>query len=349
MLSCGRILVFQTAFTGDVILTLPLIQALRVQFPDVSVDVVVVPEAFVAIANHPSIKTIIPYDKKGKEKGLASAYSLIRRLRKANYDAAIIPHRSLRSAAICFLADIQRRIGFSTSAGRFLFSDVVNYERENHEIDRNLSLLHPLGIEIPRRELPILYPSPEDVRTVEALLCNQSSINKENMIAVAPGSVWATKRWLLDRYVSLCEELSDTGFTIAVIGGKEDSPLGDAIERSVKSVVNAIGKLTVLQSAELIRRCRVAITNDSAPMHLAVAMRTPVVAIFGATVPEFGFAPLGEHDEVVQTFGLDCRPCAIHGGNSCPIKTFVCMKNIQVENVLEKVHSIISKVGVEEA
>ena len=104
-----------------------------------------------------------------------------------------------------------------------------------------------------------------------------------------------------------------------------------------------MGELTLLQSGELIRRCRVLIANDSAPMHMAVAVRTPVVAIFGATVPEFGFTPLGEHDVVVQTLGLECRPCAIHGGTSCPIKTFVCMKDIQVADVLDRVNDILAK------
>jgi len=345
--SPGRILVFQTAFTGDVVLTLPLIQALHAHLPNVVIDVVVIPGPDRVIANHPAINNIISYDKKGKERGLAAAWLLVQRLRQANYDVAIIPHRSLRSATICYLTEIPHRIGFSTNAGRFLLTDVVKYEKESHEIVRNLNLLRPLGIAVQSKELPRLYPSRDDSRAVDDLLCKYSSINRENMIAVAPGSVWATKRWLSERYVGLCTKLADEGFSIALIGGKEDLQLGDAIESSVKSglAVNAMGKLTVLQSAALIGRCKLAVTNDSSPMHLAVAMRTPVIAIFGATVPEFGFGPLGEHDEVVQTLGLKCRPCAIHGSNNCPIKTFDCMKNIQVENVLEKVHAILSKLN----
>ena len=84
-------------------------------------------------------------------------------------------------------------------------------------------------------------------------------------------------------------------------------------------------------------------TNDSAPLHIGVAMRTPVAAIFGATVPEFGFAPYGEHDIVIETKELDCRPCAIHGGTVCPIGTFVCMKNIEARMVYERVIGILKK------
>jgi heptosyltransferase-2 len=95
--------------------------------------------------------------------------------------------------------------------------------------------------------------------------------------------------------------------------------------------------LTLLESAELIRRCRVIVSNDSAPAHLASAVGTPVVAIFGATVPRFGFGPRGPGDIVVETEGLFCRPCGIHGGNSCPIKTFECMERILPERVFREV------------
>ncbi|HEY6193358.1 MAG TPA: glycosyltransferase family 9 protein, partial [Bacteroidota bacterium] len=98
---------------------------------------------------------------------------------------------------------------------------------------------------------------------------------------------------------------------------------------------------SILQSAELIRRCRALVCNDSAPMHLAVAVRTPVVAIFGATVPEFGFAPIGERDVVLETKGLPCRPCSIHGGDVCPVKTFVCMLDIPVGRVVEAVEKLL--------
>lgn len=337
-----RVLVFQTAFTGDVVLTLPLVQVLYREFPDALIDIVAVPSAASVIANHPAIHRVIPYDKKGAERGILPALALARRLRASNYSVALVPHRSLRSAAICASAGIPQRIGFTASAGRWMLTDVVPYEKEKHEIRRTLSLLLPLGIVPPERELPGLFPSGNDRRVVDELLAASPSVKSENMVAVAPGSVWATKRWLPERYRELCEGLVREGFSIALIGGSEDVPLGRQIEARCRGVLNAIGKLSMLQSADLIGRCRVAVTNDSSPMHLAVAMRTPVVAIFGATVPEFGFAPLGDKDLVLETRGLECRPCAIHGGNSCPIRTFVCMNNIQVQDVITGVHNVLS-------
>ncbi|MDE3059308.1 MAG: glycosyltransferase family 9 protein, partial [Bacteroidota bacterium] len=107
-------------------------------------------------------------------------------------------------------------------------------------------------------------------------------------------------------------------------------------------VRSAAGMFSILRSAELIRRCDVLISNDSAPMHLAVAMRTPVVAIFGATSPAFGFAPYGKRDVVVQRNDLDCRPCSIHGGGKCPIGTFDCMTGISAKRVCEEAEEVLA-------
>lgn len=347
----GRILVFQTAFTGDVVLTLPLIQHLHEALSGVLIDIVAVPAAARVLRGHPAIHNVIEYDKKGRQKSPAAAYALVRSLQESQYGVAIVPHRSIRSAAICYFAGIPRRIGFSKSSGRFLFTDIVLYQKDQHEVLRNLSLAEPLDI-FPKGDLlPRLYPSDDDKRVVEALLSANPSARNSSTVAIAPGSVWVTKRWLPERYAELTERLVREGLSVVLIGGEDDLPIGNMIESNVQSdrVLNTMGKLTLLQSAEMIGRCKVAVTNDSSPMHLAVAMRTPVVAIFGATVPEFGFAPLGALDEIVQTSGLECRPCAIHGGNSCPIKTFVCMKDITVEAVLGKVHSILSKTRLEVA
>ncbi len=348
-MSAEKVLVFQTAFIGDVILTTPLIQALRRAKNNAVVDVVAVPATASILANHPDIHGTIIYDKKGKDRGLLAALRLIRSLRRFRYDVAVIPHRSLRSGVICFLAGIPRRIGFSTSAARLLMTDVVEYRLDHHEVERNLSLLQPLGISFSQKELPRLFPAADECKMVDALLRNHPHLTSSHMIALASGSEWVTKRWLAEGYIDLAKKLLDEQFAVVLIGGKSDIILCREIESAVGNpkLLNAAGELSLLQSAELIRRCKVIVSNDSAPMHIAVAMGTPVVAIFGATVPEFGFAPLGEHDRVVQTMGLPCRPCSIHGGNACPIKTFVCMRDISSGKVLEHVHSILSTTNAE--
>ena len=339
-----NVLVVHTAFIGDIILTLPMVQALRTQLPDASITFVAIPSAAGVLANHPGIREIIVYDKKGMERGVGGMVSLARRLRKTRFEVALVPHRSLRSAALVWLARIPKRVGFHSSAGRWLFTDVVRYRKESHEIDRNLSLLQSLGLSHLKPELPSVYPSFEDDNTASQLL-NTVPTGTNGWVAFAPGSVWNTKRWPWEHFVSLGQMLVSHGHSIVLIGGSEDATLCHQIATGIGDdrVVNAAGQLTLLQSAALIARCRVAISNDSAPMHLAVAVRTPVVAIFGATVPEFGFAPRGPYDVVSETKGLACRPCSIHGGDRCPIKTFVCMNDLSPESVFQQVQRTLQR------
>ena len=211
------------------------------------------------------------------------------------------------------------------------------------EIERNLRLLDPLGISALKRELPCLYPSQNDNRHVGKILFEREILNQEKMAAIAPGSVWNTKRWPAERFAELAGMLSAAGYEVLIIGGRDDMELGKTIVEHArdKHIHDTTGTLSLLQSAELIGRCKVLITNDSAPLHIGVAMKTPVAAIFGATAPEFGFGPYGEHDVVIETKGLECRPCAIHGGDRCPIKTFVCMKNIEAAAVFQKVEQMV--------
>lgn len=346
-----RILVIQTAFIGDVILTLPLVQVLKDFVADAEIDIVVVPRSAEVCLNHPAISRVVLFDKAGSASGVGGLIRMARNLRNTGYDMAVVPHRSLRSTLLAVLAGIPLRVGFNRSAGRFLFTSVVRYDSEIHEIDRNLSLLSAFGIETPGKILPRVYPGPAERDAADNLLkssgLKSSGMYSGSLIGIAPGTVWNTKRWLRERFASLAALLVADGHSVLLIGGKDDIKLCDEIASMVGSdrVINAAGKCSLLGSAELLTRCRLLISNDSAPMHLAVAVGTPVVAIFGATVPEFGFAPAGPYDEVVEVRGLRCRPCTSHGGNECPIKTFECMVNITPERVLAKARIVLENAG----
>jgi heptosyltransferase-2 len=238
-------------------------------------------------------------------------------------------------------------VGFSTSAGRFLFTKIATYDPDKHEILRNLKLLGELDIHAPF-ERPMVYPSEADRTLVVQMLVDRFGLGweEQTLIAVAPGSVWNTKRWPEEYFQELIRLLADRHLNIALVGGKEDAGLCERLSARHPRVMNAAGKLTVLQSADLIRRSDVLVSNDSAPMHLAVAMDTPVLAIFGATVPEFGFAPVGEQNRIQQTDGLPCRPCSIHGGKHCPIGTFECMLRITPAAVFQSVRDMLHEAGI---
>jgi heptosyltransferase-2 len=341
----GRYLIIQTAFPGDVILTLPMIQVLKRALPEVQIDLVVVPGSAPLLENHPAISNVIVFDKRGRDSGLGGVLNLAGRLRNSHYAAALIPHRSLRSAILAWLARIPVRVAFDKSAGRMLMSSSVPYETGSPEWKRNISLLAPIGITNSRVELPNLYPGSLSVTKIDSAL---SGVPRgRTLVAIAPCSVWNTKRWLPERFAALSKDLAGSGVEVALIGGKEDVALAEEIRLGSGSdlVKSYAGKLTFLESAELIRRCSAIVCNDSAPMHIAVAMRTPVIAIYGATIPGFGFAPYGDRDQILETNGLSCRPCAIHGGPVCPIGTFECMKKISVEDVRAAVGRIAALAG----
>ncbi len=345
MRTIDRILIVQTAFLGDVVLTLPLVQVVRQFFAFSQVDLVVVPRAADLVRTHPDIHQLIEYDKRGADRGLSGFLKVLRRIRSQKYALALVPHRSLRSALLVALAGIPLRIGFDRSAGRWLFSKTVRYRQDLHEIERNISLLEAIGIHHHARELPKLFPADRDIQRVDKLLFDLELLNPQQLVAIAPGTVWNTKRWLKERYAELAARLADERYEVLLIGGEEDEALCREIKELSGSsrVYSTAGALSTLQSAELLRRCKVLITNDSAPLHFAVAVGTPVVAIFGATVPEFGFAPYGKHDTVVETLGLPCRPCSIHGGRECPMKTFECMNAITVEKVYRRVEEVLAR------
>jgi heptosyltransferase-2 len=338
-----RYLVIQTAFIGDAILTLPLVQALKNVEVETSVDVLVIPRTSGLFSNHPAVSEILVFDKNSRDRGLTGLQRVARLIAQHQYEAALVPHRSIRSALLPWLGRIPTRIGFDRSAGWFLLTQTVRYEQSLHEVDRNLSLLKPLGMNVDGKILPDLYPSEEDIQAVDAFLMQSNLKDQSSLIGIAPGSVWNTKRWLKERYSELTRRLVEMGFGVILVGGEQDRQLCQEMRSGAASprVAIAAGQLSLLQSAELIRRCKAFVSNDSAPLHLATAMRTPVVAIFGSTVPEFGFAPYGDKSFVLETKGLSCRPCSAHGRKRCPIKTFECMENISTELVFNKVQEMV--------
>ena len=320
-------LVIQTAFLGDVVLSTPLLSALAERHG--AVDVVTTPLAAPLLETLPAVRKVFPYDKRGADRGWGGLNSLARRLQEQSYTQAYLPHRSLRSAALAMLARIPARIGFS-GGWSFLYTEARPKPRTGHETDRLLALANDAqGVYRPQ-----LRPTPEDQQVAKGLIDG-------DFVALAPGSIWGSKRW--PYYAELAAKL---GADVVVVGGRDDAGLGDDIVRAVEGgrgrskAVNACGKLTLRQSAALIGEARLLVTNDSAPLHLATAMGTPVVALFGPTVTEFGFGPLRPGDVALGVQGLECRPCSPHGPPACPLRHHRCMRELTVAAVLAAIEEL---------
>jgi len=332
-----KILIIQTAFPGDVILTLPLLQVLKKSHPESKIDFLCIPVTSPILKNNPYVNDIIVYDKRNSDAG--SFISLFRSLRAVKYDLIISPHRSFRSAILSKLSSAKKNISFDRSSLSFLYDEKVIYKKDVHEILRNLSLLEPLGINSDKIIRPELFIGKEEVDAADKFFLESGINQNDRIICIAPGSVWFTKRFPKEKFVKVCDLLQSTGSKIILIGGESDKDLTGYIFSNSENnkITDAAGKFSILGSTELIRRASLLITNDSAPLHIANAVGTKVTAIFGATAPGFGFYPYGEEDIVIETNGLKCRPCSIHGGNECPVKTFECMLDIEENTILKSV------------
>ncbi|OLC72886.1 MAG: lipopolysaccharide heptosyltransferase II [Gemmatimonadetes bacterium 13_1_40CM_4_69_8] len=320
-------LVIQTAFLGDVVLTTPLLRALAEQTGPL--DVVTTPAAAPLLETHPAVRRVIPYAKRGADRGWRGLNRLARRLRAEGYASAYLPHRSLRSAAVAWLARIPRRVGFH-DGWRLLYTETRRRPAEGHEVDRLLALAGPAP---GRHHMPNLETTIPDRTRAEGFLREHHV--REPLAALAPGSIWGSKRW--PSFAVLAERLAPR-VGIVVVGGAEDEPLGAEITavvgRAGGRAASACGRLSLRESVEIIRRACVLVTNDSAPLHFAQAVGTPTVALFGPTVPTFGFGPRGPRDRALGVVGLPCRPCSRHGPPVCPLGHHRCMTDLSLEQVL---------------
>jgi heptosyltransferase-2 len=330
-------LVIQTSFLGDVVLTTGLLTALARRGP---VDVVTTPAAAPLLSGHPAVREVVIYDKRKADAGMSGLVRIGRLLRErrdqADDDAvAYMAQGSLRSASLAILAGFRHRVGFDSSAGRSLYSAQVPYDHDSHHAVRLLRLggFTPADASA----TPSLYPGIAERTAVDELLAAAGAGN-DPLMAYAPGSAWATKRW--PGYPALAHTLRELGRPVVVGGADDDALARQIVDATGGDAIDATGKLSLLASAELIARCRALVTNDSAPQHLASAMGTPTVTIFGPTVPAFGFGPLAPGSESVGHDTLPCRPCHKHGPPVCPLGHWNCMRELALDSVAGAVRRV---------
>jgi heptosyltransferase-2 len=338
-----RILIAQTSFLGDVVLSTPVCAAVKRCHPDAHVTVWVRSDTAGILAGHPHIDALLVDDKRARDRGLGSRRTLAR-LRAGRFDLVLALHKSLRTAWLLAAARIPRRVGFRQSAGWFFYHRCVDRDPRRHDVERNLSILG--GIDIDPATVvsrPLVACAPEAVERVHAVLRTHGIAPGAPLAAVAPGSVWATKRWTIEGYAAVLRGLRDLiGATPLLLGAPADAPYAEAIQQAAGNIgVNLVGQTDLAMLVAVIDRSLVLVTNDSAPMHVAVARGTPVVAIFGPTAPSQGYGPYSERAVVVER-ELSCRPCSRHGGAHCPIGTHACMREIGANDVQRAVADLLS-------
>lgn len=333
----NKILITHTAFIGDIILALPLVAKIKELNPNTKIDFLTTKTS----SNIPNLlkeinKTII-YDKYNTHKGIGELRKLTLTLKKNNYDCIISPHKSFRTTLINFILKPKLSVSFDISNLSFLYKKRVKYINHQHEIIRNLNLLTVFEEFNNYNYNLLLHFEDKSIQKVKSMI---ESIN--DFIIIAPGSIWETKRWLIEHYIDLTNKLLKNNEKIILIGSESDSELCNKIINNSKNnpnLLNLCGKLSINESIYLISLSKLIICNDSAPIHFANITKTKTIAIFGPTIPEFGFAPIGTDDLIFQNNELDCRPCSIHGAKKCPLGHFHCMKSITADDVFRNVNS----------
>ena len=336
LLNPKKILVVQTAFIGDVILITPLLKAIKKLYPIALLDVMVIPQTSGVLQNNPNINKIILFDKR-KNKIISFIKTLLL-IKKNKYDIVITPHSSVTTAMLLKHANIKIRIGYDRwSAAKYLTHKVPHPENI-HKTIKNLSLLSVLSDKIFSNQTE-LFPSEEMTKNADNLIARIKN-NSKKLIAIAPGSVWFTKKWPTEHYKTLAEKLAENNFGIVLIGSNNEEDICNEVLPN-KNAVNLAGKLSLLESAAVISMCDLMICNDSGALHIANAMQTDVFAFFGPTVKSIGYFPFRKEDFVFE-LEMDCRPCGSHGSNNCPLKHHNCMKNIYPDKVYK---TVLNKFG----
>lgn len=326
----NKFLIIQTASIGDVILITPLIETLHLNFKDAVIDVLVKKGNESLFSGHPFVREVISWDKSKRKYN--NLFSEIQRIRRENYDTVINCQRFASSGLITVLSGAKKKTGFSKNPFSFLFSEKyphhIGTKPYMHEVDRNLQLVSSFYKVTIRN--PKLYPTEADQNLI-------AGFTKSPFITVAPASLWFTKQFPAEKWIEFIRQIPEN-YNVIMLGGKNEIELCDTIiaASSHKNSLNLAGKLSMLQSAALMGKALMNYVNDSAPPHFASAMNAPVRAVFCSTVQDFGFGPLSDNSAVIETTNeLKCRPCGLHGHNTCPESHFRCAYDITTEQLLK--------------
>jgi lipopolysaccharide heptosyltransferase II len=322
---------------GDMVLLSPALRALRTAFPSAVVTLQVRHLVRELMERHPHVNRIVVWDKTDSERGLEGFFDWARRLRREAYDTAIVWHpTSVRSAALAWVAGIPVRIGHRV-AFREAFLTRSLPDAYVHETERYLRVLRLLDVpaHLLNNRHSFFWHSDDDRAFAERFF-DERRLRDAPVVGINLGTTWRTKAWELGRTIEVARRLLRTGVKILVTGSASESLRRDvfAARLGADSFADAVGRCDLFQLAALIERCRVYLTPDSGPMHIASAVGTRVVALFGPTSP-VRHGPLGERDAVLQA-SLPCVPCY---KPQCHLRDdpYLCMRRLSVEETVNAV------------
>lgn len=328
-----KVLLVQTSFLGDTILSTPLIAALKNKHPQAELWMLTTRESRALVEHDPLVAGVLVFDKRGTDRGIGGLRRKARELRGHDFAVAYSLHRSYRTALLLRLSGIPERIGFNLLRLAAFYTRRVERPAGGHEVERNLALL---GADATGGDLR-LTPAPLDQLPSERRELLESLVG---CAVLAPGSVWETKRWSWREYRRVVSQLSTRGYRVVLVGAPAERAICDSVGEGL-AALNLAGKLSLGELLNLVQRAGLVICNDSMVLHLASAFQVPTIAVFCATSPDYGFGPWrNSRALVVGRDDLSCRPCRRHGSRACPNGTRACMDALPAEFVMRAIEQL---------
>lgn len=330
-----NILLVRFSAIGDIVLTTPLIRALRARHPAASITYLTRAEFLPLLAYNPHLTEVVGWER------ATPLAALARRLADRGFTHRLDLHRSLRSRALRWhLGGRWTSYPKHRVARAALIRLKQDLYRDRRPVaERYFDAARALDV-TPDGGPPECFLSQAQTREAERFLQERSVGVARQLLALAPGAAHRTKRWPVHHWTNLAHRLIDLGNDLVVVGGPDDAPLAEALAAALHGrAASAAGTFDLGGTAALLKRARALIGGDTGVMHLATAVGTPVVALFGPTVEAFGFFPYRAKATVLQK-DLPCRPCSAHGSDECPLRHHRCLQDLMPEEVLEALRKL---------
>jgi lipopolysaccharide heptosyltransferase I len=362
----SRILLIKPSALGDVVHALPVLVKLRKRYPAARIDWLITPENADLVRCHPALSNVVSFARRdyasfGRSwKGTTGVFKLLHTLWHNQYDLVIDLHGQFRSALFTLATVARVRLGFARSVERIGKIGKEQTPRHGwsgaregawiayshripiptldvHAIDRYLWLAPILGFDDAPPDLSIHLPL-EAEKGANRLLKNHG-LRDDKLAIVVPGTIWQTKHWTVGGFAQVGEYLCANGFSVLLVGTSRDRPRCEMIHAACSRSCDLSGQTSLAELAALLRKAAICVTNDSGPMHLAVALGKPVVSVFGPTNPVW-VGPYGRAEAVVRA-DLPCSGCYLRKLRQCPYD-HACMKQLSATTVIERVENILA-------
>jgi heptosyltransferase I len=366
-----KILLIKLSAVGDVIHTIPVLNKLRRRFPAAQLDWLVTPPIAELLRHNPAISNVIEFARDDWSRPLrltpfASYARVAAALRRTGYDLVVDMHGQLRTAVFTVATGAPVRIGFDRprasvwSATQREFTAQARKHawqgaREGswlaythhipvptldmHAVDRYLNVGPILGLEEGPPDFS--FPIPQAASAgIDDLLRRHGVNDDDRLVTMAPGTVWETKHWGSDKFAAVARHFLQKGFAVALMGSGRERVVCEEVARLAPGAIDIAGETTLTELAALVARSSICVTNDSGPMHLAVALGRPVVSVFGPTDPVW-IGPYGRNDAVLRA-GIACSPCYLRALSRCDYG-HACMVEVSADSVIERMERILDQ------